>query len=276
MGESFFLVYSVTICYGSRGPPTMIETPTDPVTTTETSFDILDVLKKKEGATITEVSQELNLAPSTAHRHLLTLSKNGFAYRKGNEFHIGFRCLELGIFARQSLEFYEIAKEQVNIIASETGEKTRLITIENGWSVVLYQKLGPHPLKTVDQVGTRRPPHQLAAGKAILAALSTDEVEQIIEQTGLDAATQFTITTPEELFESLETISRRGFGINQSETIIGLNAVGVAFRDENGYPLGGLSVAGPENRLKDTKLRNDLPELLLGAANEIEISLQYT
>lgn len=253
----------------------MIESPTNPVTTTETSFEILETLKEKRGATLTEVSRQLDLAPSTAHRHLVTLTKHNFAHRSGNEFRVGFRCLELGVFAGQSLEYYDIAREQVDLLTSETGEKSRFVTFSNGMCVLLYQKLGPHPLKTEDLVGTRQPAHQTAAGKSILAALPSEEVRNIIQRKGLESATQHTITEEEELFESLERTRERGFGINRSESILGLNAIGVAFRDVDGQPLGGLSIAGPENRVNGKRLKEELPELLLGAANEIEISLQY-
>lgn len=46
-------------------------------------------------------------------------------------------------------------------------------------------------------------------------------------------------------------------------------------QDRIDEPLGSISVAGPANRMKDDYLETELPELLLGVANEIEVNLTY-
>lgn len=247
----------------------------DPVSTTGTSIEILETLKRRDGATITEVADKLQVAPSTVHRHLATLLDQGFVVRCDGEYRIGLRFLDFGICARQALGFYDIAKTQADILADETGEKARLIAIEDGLSVLVHRAMGDRPLRTSARIGSRRPLHQLAAGKSILAQLRENEIEWIIDRHGLSGRTENTITTRAALLAELETIRERGYGFNRSESIDGLNAVGTAFRDENGRPLGALSVSGPANRLKGDMLEEELPELLLGAVNEIEINLKY-
>jgi DNA-binding IclR family transcriptional regulator len=251
------------------------EDPEDPVSTTGTSIKILETLKRYDGATITEVANELRIAPSTVHRHIATLLDQGFVVYRDGEHRIGLRFLDFGIYACQAISFYDTAKTQVDMLADETGEKARLIAIEDGLSVLLYRAMGDHPLKTSARIGSRRPLHQLAAGKSILAQLREDEIDWVIDRHGLAGRTENTITNREDLLAELEAVRQRGYGFNRGESIKGLNAVGTAFRHESGRPLGALSVSGPANRLKGDLLQRELPELLLGAVNEIEINLKY-
>jgi DNA-binding IclR family transcriptional regulator len=240
-----------------------------------TSFGILEVIKEMNGATVSEVAKEVGIAVSTAHRHLATLVDQGFLCRDGREYDIALRFLDFGIYARNRQTYYEIAKNQVETLAEETGEKIRLTAFADDYCVLLYRRMGDHPLMTSSEIGNRRPLHQLAAGKAILAALPTEEVDRIVDRRGLPSRTDNTITDEERLREELERVRERGYAFNRSESIEGLNAVGACFRDEEGWPLGALSISGPANRLTGSLFEDELPNRLLGAINEVEINLKY-
>jgi len=245
------------------------------VTTTATSFSILETIERHQGATISEIAEELDLAVSTVHRHLVTSLEEGYVVKDGTEYQIGLRFLELGFSAREQLFFFETAKDQIEVLAKRTDEKIRLTALEGYKAVLLYRHMGRSSLKTSSQIGNRRPLHQLAAGKAMLATLPREEIEMILDEHGLSARTDNTITDRRELFEALDKVRERGYGYNLEESIEGLNAVGAAFKDDDGYPLGAVSISGPANRIKGEKLHQELPELLLSAVNEIEINLKY-
>lgn len=247
----------------------------NPVVTSVTSFEVIEALKQLEGATVSEVADELDVAVSTAHRHLATLVGQGFAVREDNQYRVGLRFLEYGVFARSQLPYYEIANNQVDTLVEETSEKIRLTALEDDFAVLLYRRMGAHPLMTSSAIGGRRHLHQLAAGKAILAGLSDSEVRRIIERRGLPARTEATITSEDGLFEQLETIRDRGYAFNLGESVDGLHAVGAAFTNDDGRPLGALSIAGPANRLTRDVLEGELSTRLLGAINEVEINYKY-
>ena len=102
----------------------MSDKPQDPVKTTERSIEILKLLQARDGMELEEVTTELEMALSTVHRHLSTLSFHGFVVQSGSEYRIGLRFLDLGNYARESLDSFEVAKEQANTLADETGEGT--------------------------------------------------------------------------------------------------------------------------------------------------------
>lgn len=250
--------------------------PNRAVTTTETSFQILERLEQGEGCTLEELADELDIARSTIHRHLLTLESNDFVVRNNRTFHIGLRFLGFGISARNSVPFFDVARDPVDRLAANTGEKVWLVAREGDFSVHLYKAFGENPLKTSAQIGQRRHLHQLAAGKAILAALPISEREAIIERRGLPEQTANTVTNPEQLLDELATIEERGYAFNLGESIDGLNAVGAAICDPSGDPIGSISISGPANRVKGDLLREQLPDMLLAVIDEIHIHLRYS
>lgn len=248
----------------------------NPVTTTETTFEIVEHLCDTEGGSVSEIASELGRAKSTVHRHLATLVRHGYVVKNGGTYSIGLRFLNLGLHARNSRPLYHETRSKVDELAEQTGEKVWCMTEENGRSIHLYGASGEQSVRTDSREGQVGYLHQHAAGKAILAHLSREHVNTIIERYGLPARTDQTITETPELFEILEQIRERGYAFNREESIPSLYSVGVPITADDDSAIGALSISGPANRLQGEKLTEELPNLLLGAVNEIEINLSYS
>jgi DNA-binding IclR family transcriptional regulator len=110
----------------------------------------------------------------------------------------------------------------------------------------------------------------------MLAAMPTEKVSRIIEQTHFVEVTDETITDVEELQQELAEIRERGYAFNREENLDGLHAVGVPVKDPNCGVIGGLSVSGPSHRLTGDLFEDELPTLLLGAANELELNIAHS
>lgn len=249
-----------------------------PVKTAETSFELLEQLSAADGDAlgVTELADRLGLAKSTVHRHVGTLESLGVVARDGEKYRLGLRLLDYGLRARGGHDLYHIARPKVEELAETTGEKVWCITEEQGRSVHLFGAAGRNSVTTSARAGAWGYLHQHAAGKAILAHLPETRVRQIVERHGLPAKTPNTVTGEAELFEQLEQIAERGYAFNREESVTGLHAVGAAVTDDDGVAVGAISVSGPANRLKGEWLTDDLPDLLLGATNEIEINLSFS
>lgn len=249
--------------------------PHDPVITTVTSLEILETLRLEGSMTMAELAEDQELAVSTVFRHLGTLEQYGLVARDGERFKVGLRHLDFGFKARNRLDFFPVGKEKVDLLADETNEKVRLTTEENGLSINLYRRMGDHSFRATEHIGNARPLHQLAAGKAMLAYMPSERVDQIIETVGLPASTDRTITDRAELFEELEIIRDRGFAYNRGESLPDLTALGAAVQDEDGHPICGLSISGAAHRLKGDYLEVELRDHLLGIVNELEIIIRH-
>lgn len=74
------------------------------------------------------------------------------------------------------------------------------------------------------QVGRRRPAHMTALGKALLAELTTAEVDALLPER-LEAATEHTVTDAGRLHEELELARHRGWAFEREEGVLGVACV---------------------------------------------------
>lgn len=244
--------------------------------TTETSFEIVDALVELDGARIDRLSEHLGLSPSTVHRHLATLRKHSYVVQNGDVYDVGLQFLTVGGYAQRRVTAYPMIKEKVDELAAETGERSQFIVEEHGRRVYLYTEVGKSAVQTGAHVGKRGDLHVSAAGKAILAELDRERVDEIVEQHGLPRPGRDSITSREELHEELDRVRDRGYAFNRQESTAGVHAVGAAVTSSDGDVVGALSVSGPANRMTGDRLTESLPGPVLGAVNELELHIEHS
>lgn len=250
------------------------ENEMDSVGAVETLFDILEYVHQKNGVTLSEATSDLNYAKSTIHRHLSTLEQRGYVVNEDG-YHAGLRFLELGEDARNRKQAYQLAKEKVEELAKETDERAQFLVEEHGEAVYLHRAVGDRAVRTDPGIGKRIPLHATASGKSILAAMPPEKASRIIEQTAFEIITDETITNQETLYDELDQIRQRGYAFNREENLDGLCAIGVPVKGPKGSVIGGISVSGPSHRLTGERFKEELPSLLLGTANELELNIAH-
>lgn len=243
------------------------------VASVERSYEIVHTLQEQGGARIQEIADHLDLAPSTVHKHLVTLEKMGYATKEGNQYQLGMRFLTVGGHIRNRSKGYRLAIELVSRLVEEVDERAQFVVEDGGRGIYLHTESSQHAVQIDRHIGKRRYLHASAAGKAILAHLPEQRVEEIIDRWGLPAETPATITNRNKLYDELEQVRSAGIAFNDGESIKGLRAVGAPVITPSNTVLGAFSVSGPAHRLKGELYHQNLPDLILGFANELELNL---
>ncbi|MFA9418244.1 IclR family transcriptional regulator [Natrinema sp. HArc-T2] len=243
---------------------------------TETAFDIIKTIHEAGHIRLVELADTVGIANSTAFSHLTTLEELGYVVKEPDGYRLGLRLLDHGIQAKYHYrELLDASKPVLEQLVSETDEAVNLVVEEDNHAVYIGRLTGDRGVPTNSWVGKHKQIHTLSAGKAILAHMPENQVDEIISQTGLDGVTAETITTREELESEFEEIRERGVAFNNCESHESIRAVGAPIiLNEEVY--GAVSVAGPAKRLTGEYFRSEIPDLLLGAVNEIELKLAYT
>ncbi|WP_416841799.1 IclR family transcriptional regulator [Haloferax sp. DFSO52] len=241
-----------------------------------TSIRILESLKAKGSAGVTELSKELDLPKSTVYSHLRTLLEHEYVVRKGDDYCIGLKFLDYGEHGRTRMRLFEVAKPEVEALAEETGELANLLVEEHGEGVYLYRSKGEQAVNLDTHAGMRVNMHCTSLGKAVLAYLPEERVDEIIEHRGLPARTPNTVTSREELEEELATIRDQGFAYDNEERLSGLRCVSAPIKNADGIAIGAVSVAGPTSRMKGEAFESEIPERVQSAANVIELNMTYS
>lgn len=244
------------------------------LSTTKTSFEILETLYEMDGGQVTEVAERTGLPNSTVHTHLKTLYECGYLIKSDGQYEIGLKFLRLGEYARRNRELYEVAKPEVEELAEQTGEVASLMVEEHGQGVCIYKYRGPDAVNMNKITGKQLPLHTTALGKAILAHLADERVSEIVERHGLTPRSPNTITDRDTLFAQLETVREQGHSFSLGERLPGLRCVAAPiFHNED--VIGAVSVSGPESRMQGDRFREELPALVKSTANIMELNISY-
>lgn len=247
-----------------------------PVRTTEKTLRILEALKELDGAGVTEIANALGFGKSTVHNHLSTLEEHEYVVKEGDEYRLGLQFLELGGYIRNQMDFHETAKPEVQRLAEETGGLANIATHEYGQCVYLFRSKGENAVDLDTYAGFPIPMHNTALGKSILAHLPEDEVHDILDTRGMAASTEGTITDRDVLFDELEQIRDQGYAFDREERLDGLRCVAAPIKQSGGPVWGAISVASPTRRMRGDRFEEEIPELVLSAANVIEINMTYS
>ncbi|QIO25175.1 IclR family transcriptional regulator (plasmid) [Haloarcula sp. JP-L23] len=245
------------------------------ISSVDRTLDIVELLAAETTLGVTEVSDELGIAKSTVHDHLTTLRDRGYIHKREDGYQLGMGFLHIGETARSRMSAYDLAREKVVTLAQRTNERSQFVVEENGRGIYVHREVGSDAVHTDSRIGGHLPLYATAAGKALLSHYDDETVREMVGPT-LEPITENTITDVDELLAALEEVRERGYATNCSENTKGLRAIGAPVELPNGELLGAISVAGPTNRLKGERFTRELPDLVLGIVNELELNIAYS
>jgi len=246
-----------------------------PVKALEKTVGIIHELTARRSAKLHELASALELNKSTVHNHLSTLREHEFVVKDGDEYRLSFEFLHVGGVLRNDIELYTKGKEPVETLAADTGTLVTLATHERGRAVVLYRAKGEQAVEIDTHVGSQITLHNSALGKAILAHLPEDRVDDIIDTHGLPASTPNTITDRETLDEELAQIRADGFAFDDEEQWRGLRCLGAPILTDDGEVKGGISLSAPKNDITDDPADHEYVSAVKSTANILELALSY-
>lgn len=239
---------------------------------------ILEALRDEQGAAISELTDRLDRSPGTLHTYLATLQAHGLVVKEEDEYRLGPHLVTLGEFVKHHHPLYQAGKTVVDQLADQTDDSVHLLAEHDGQGFVLHERFGEDAVGSNYHAQLREKPyrqlHCRANGKAILAFLPQERVQEIITHHGLAKKGPNAITDETELFEELAEIRDRGYAFNDEEELRGVRAVGAPILDAENHPIGAISLSASQSRLRGERFRETVPELVLNSANEIEVNIE--
>lgn len=229
------------------------------IRSTQTAFDIVEVIAERERPSITEIADAVECSRSTVHYHLNTLQQSRYVIRDENGLRLGLRMARLGNLALRNHRLTGVVERTTNELARETGAIAHVAVKEGNKLAWLHQSTDDtsegenrSELHTLGMgVGEETSLHCTAYGQAILAHLSSETVEAVVTETGLPALTQNTLTTPDALDERLSMIRQLGFAYSPEEFQNGLSSIAAPVFDESDGVVGAIGITDSHGRIDD-------------------------
>jgi DNA-binding IclR family transcriptional regulator len=237
-------------------------------------FNIIETVQQLDNPTLTTISEHLDFPKSTVHNHLETLKENGYLLENGGTYQLTLKFLDHGVHAKRNLDIANVVSSTLEQLSEDTNEAAWLMVEERGYVVGIEKKLGDRAVQTTGRIGRHTRFHYHAPGKAILAHLPQERIERILDERGLPSQTEHTITDRDAVLEQLEEVREQGVAFDIGEAIAGIRSVAAPVVCD-GTVEGAIAVVGPKNRLRGDKFRQEIPDLVSGAANEVELRLMY-
>ena len=191
---------------------------------------ILDLLAENGGVAAgpSELARRLGLPKSSIANICASLADAGLARRVGTGFALGRKLAELGgaylASVDQVQEFYDACHELE--VGSE--ETIQLAVLDGIQMTYLARHDGRQPVQLTSQIGRRLPASVTATGKAALASLDRDDVARRFEGVQLPTLTRRSLATVGALLADLDVVRRRGYAMDDEETVEGVVCFGVA------------------------------------------------
>lgn len=252
-----------------------IEVGTRGLRSVDHALDVLEFLAHcNDPVGLAEMTDQLGLSKSTAHRILVTLRRRGFVHQLpgGRTYAIGVKSFEVGatFLARTSLLSASLV--EMERLASLTQETVNLAILD-GRDIVYVGKINsPRAYSVTTRIGSRSPAHCTAVGKAILAVLDSLAMDKLLDLP-LERYTPQTICDKALLRAELTRIRSESVAIDREEIEPNMCCVAAAIFDYRGHVIAAIGVAAPTGRL--------LPRLhecaahVRDAARRISSSLVY-
>ena len=210
------------------------------------AFAVLDLLGESETPLgLAQVASSLQLHKSTAHRFLMVLERHHMVERTtGGKFRLGLRLFDFGNRAIEQYDLRERAQPHLRRLVAETEETAHLCVLEQA-RVIYIDKIEPaRSVRMITRIGSSNPVHCTSVGKAILAFLPEERINDILRRTKFERFTQPTISSAEALRVEIEKTRRRGYAVDDEELEEGLRCIAVPLLDSQRLPVGAISVSG--------------------------------
>lgn len=238
--------------------------------TTVTSFRVIAALEGHDAIGVSEIAEELSLSKGTVHKHLTTLRKLKYVVREDDGYRLSLGFLGLGASVRSRMRVYEVSRDPLESLAEATGEVASLMIPEQRRAIYLsrvssesHSPDGIHDGKSVPLTAT-------AGGKAILAYMSDEERERVLDERGLPALTENTITDRAKLQAELQTVHDNRFAHDKGELELGRHCVAAPVTGPDDTAVAAVTVSGPADRMSEKSVNLDFSSIVVSTATAIQ------
>lgn len=214
------------------------------------------VAEQPSGCTHTKLAQGLGIPKSSLTALLNDLQSQGYLQRNAESgiYTIGVQILSLANAYLRNLNLARLgapivgelytAVRQFSVLAIPSGTEYVVICTES------LPSLFTHSL----QIGFRGPLFCSAVGRAILAYLPEQRVDEILGASDLRPLTPFTKTDPVAIKADLAEVRRTGVSHSREENIAGITGITAPVFDRSGTPVAAVGVAAATGQLENERL----------------------
>ncbi len=231
----------------------------------------------KNSFSLSEIRRIVRAPKTTVFRLLKTLGELDYLkYDLQNKtYSLGTKVLSLGFSVLQGLEIREIARPYLEGLSREWNKSINLLILDKV-EMIYIDRTKVYNIRELNiNIGTRIPVHTTAAGRAVLAYLDRERLQEIIgeirrspdvsRQIGKDGS---------KLLRCLHEVRTHGFATSDEEIVRGIRAVAAPIFSPRGENYA-INVAVASEIMSLAELKTHYAPQLMKVANKISKAIEY-
>ncbi|MCP4423776.1 MAG: IclR family transcriptional regulator [Chloroflexi bacterium] len=222
-------------------------------------------------ASLKDISEILDVDPSTASRFAYTLETLGYLERDAESklYRVSSKTYALTVSLSGPRNLRKVSLPFMEDLRDTTGE-TAVLGVRDATEMVIIEVVETqHALAPRGWVGGRVPVYCSALGKAMLAHLPNKIVSRLLDVIAYNPYTSHTITNRMDFLADLEKTQTRGWSLNQEEFTRGITSIGAPiFSGDHGVS-GAICVDIPTIRIENERFLEQVAQKVVHAAQAI-------
>ena len=247
------------------------------IRTLDRGLIILEALRDEaKDVSLSELTARFPWDKSTTHRLLATLVRRGYVEQDPGtcKYRLGLKIMTLNSALMRRLDIKHRASEFVEELALTSRETAHLAVFDRGEAVIVAQTDSPEKVRIYTYVGMRLPAHCTALGKALLAAVRDEQVNQWLAENRLEGYTEKTLTDAEQLKAHLREIRQQGYAFDDEEYDPGIRCLACPVKNSEGGVVAAVGISGPSHRLPPDRLERYI-QLVKATAGKTSTSMGF-
>lgn len=230
----------------------------NPVKSVRTSVHIVETLVERDGATVSELAEATPITKGTVHNHLATLREQGYVAKEGDTYHVGLRFCYPASHATARTQLANVSTAPIAELAEATGQRVDLVANEEHRAILVHSEHGPRYDGPKGVAGTTLPLDASAPGKTILAH-HDDLSSEDAAGPAVDA---------DDLQDELNHVREEGLAYDRGELYPDQRGIAVPIIEETSIQ-GAVGVVGPDTYMRGKTFHQDVPGLVISAAEQV-------
>ena len=243
----------------------------------EKAFQVLATFSaSRRPLSLTDVARMSGVEKSGTQRVLYTLRQLGYLRQSETTrlYSLSARMLEFGAAFIAANRLHEIAVPILEAVNASCEETVNLSEREGTDVVYVLRYPSRHVVSVNLTAGSRLPIYCTAPGRAILAHLDEEEARAVLAASELLPRTPTTLTDPDLILRSCETVRSLGYCLTNQEAFVGDISVSAPVFDEFGVIAAAVNIAVPWPRWSLEKVEAELAPIVVDAARSISLAMK--
>ncbi|MBB4659575.1 IclR family transcriptional regulator [Parvularcula dongshanensis] len=223
----------------------------------QTLFRGLDVMDLVQDGpmTLNELSEQLGLTRSTAHRLATALTERRFLSFKPREgYSLGPRILELGHCARQQVQLTRTARPFLDDLARATSDIVHLGVLFQDEVLYLDKIPGRRRILISSHVGERQPVATTGLGKALILDETEERWRQLFRLNAYKPSSSLPVW-----LDRMRAYVAGGYALDLEENEDRVRCVSAPIRDVEGSIVAAVSVSSAAQYMDDERMGELIP-----------------